>query len=192
MTWTRLSDDYSDDCWQLSDAAWRLHTEGLIWSNRKLLNLRLAKDELRLWAKRPEAAAELVDTGWWTDDGEHYVIRHHGCYQRDREAVLRQQEANRQNGRRGGRPPGPARELPAEASPEQPSPETDSLTDSLTDSKSERDGTGLVWRSLEKEPNYVSGNGEKKQSEDDYFAAIVASEPATDPDGFPLDERGGR
>lgn len=25
MTWTKLSDDFSDDCWRLSDAAWRLH-----------------------------------------------------------------------------------------------------------------------------------------------------------------------
>ena len=53
MTWTKLSDDFSDDCWQLSDAAYRLHTEGLIWSNRKLLNLRLDKAEMRLWAKHP-------------------------------------------------------------------------------------------------------------------------------------------
>ena len=59
MTWTKLSDDFSDDCWQLSDAAYRLHTEGLIWSNRKLLNLRLAKDEMRMWAKHPESAAAI-------------------------------------------------------------------------------------------------------------------------------------
>ncbi len=29
MTWTKLSDDFSDDCWTLSDQAFRLHTEGL-------------------------------------------------------------------------------------------------------------------------------------------------------------------
>ncbi|MGC7224587.1 hypothetical protein RBA13_22790, partial [Mycobacteroides abscessus subsp. massiliense] len=39
MTWTKLSDDYGDDCWRLSDAAFRTHTEGLCWSNRKLLDL---------------------------------------------------------------------------------------------------------------------------------------------------------
>jgi hypothetical protein len=31
MTWTKLSDDFSDDCWELSDAAVRLHMEGLVW-----------------------------------------------------------------------------------------------------------------------------------------------------------------
>jgi hypothetical protein len=44
MTWTKLSDDFSDDCWQLSDAAYRLHVDGLNWSNRKLLNCLLSKD----------------------------------------------------------------------------------------------------------------------------------------------------
>ena len=34
MTWTKLSDDFGDDCWELSDAAYRLHVEGLLWSNR--------------------------------------------------------------------------------------------------------------------------------------------------------------
>ena len=61
MTWTKLSDDYSDDCWTLSDAAYRTHTDGLVWSNRKLLNGRLAK-EIRLWAKHPEAVEEALST----------------------------------------------------------------------------------------------------------------------------------
>src|SRR5271166_4065258 len=95
MTWTKLSDDFSDDCWRLSDAAWRLHVEGLLWSNRKLLDLRLDKDEMRLWAKHPEAAPELLACGWWRDDGDAYVIIHHACYQRPSEAVLARQEAPR-------------------------------------------------------------------------------------------------
>lgn len=137
MTWTKLSDDFSDDCWQLSDAAWRLHVEGLIWSNRKLLDLVLRKDEVQRWAKNPAAATELVDCGWWVDNGDTYTIVHHGIYQRDREAVLKQQAANRRNGKRGGRRPGPAREQVTTMHAEEP-PETDSLSDSL----SERDGTG--------------------------------------------------
>jgi hypothetical protein len=39
MTWAKLSDDFTDDCWTLSDGAFRLHVEGLVWSNRKLLDL---------------------------------------------------------------------------------------------------------------------------------------------------------
>ncbi len=110
MTWTKLSDDYSDDCWELSDAAYRLHTEGLTWSNRKLLDGRLPKDDVRRWAKRPEAADELVACGWWEDHGDEYQIVHHACYQRTREQVLAQQQRSRGNGQRGGRPTGPPRE----------------------------------------------------------------------------------
>ena len=81
MTWTTLSDDFSDDCWTLSDAAFRLHTEGLVGSNRKLLDLRIPKDDLRRFASYPDAVGELLAVGWWTEDGGVYVIRHHGGYQ---------------------------------------------------------------------------------------------------------------
>ena len=142
VTWTKLSDDYGDDCWTLSDAAYRLDTDGLVWSNRKLLDLRIPKGDLPRASPRAEVVAELVDAGYWADDGDSYVIRHHGTYQRTREEVLHQQEVNSRNGAKGGRPPKAGRERwPTE---------TDSLTDSLSDSKSEseteRDGTGLASR----------------------------------------------
>jgi hypothetical protein len=134
VTWAKLSDDFPDDCWTLSDAAFRLHVEGLCWSNRKLLDCRIPKDDLRRFAKRPGAVAELLAVGWWSDGGDAYVIRHHADYQRTREQVVAQQEANRRNGRRGGRPPKPT------------SPETESVSDSLdespSESRTERDGTG--------------------------------------------------
>ena len=135
MTWTKLSDDFSDDCWTLSDAAFRLHTEALVWSNRKLLDLYIPKDDLRRFAKRPEAAPELVAVGWWTDDGEHYVIRHHGGYQPTREAVLTRQAKNAENGRKGGRPrkgTGAPREIT----------ETQSLSHSQSEARTQGDGTG--------------------------------------------------
>lgn len=149
MTWTRLSDDFSDDCWQLSDAAFRLHVEALVWSNRKLLDCVLLKDDVRRWAKRPEAVEELVEAGWWTDNGDSYTIRHHALYQRDREAVLKRQEANRRNGRRGGRPAGPGREDVAALTPDVPPEETQSLSESLT----HRDGTGRDGTGLEEASN---------------------------------------
>jgi hypothetical protein len=129
MTWTKLSDDFSDDCWRLSDAAFRLHVEGLVWSNRKLLDLRLDKDEVRRWAKNPEAIEELLACDWWEDRGEHYLINHHAIYQRSRDAVLRQQAANQSNARKPRRP-GRERAVPS---------------DSLSDSHSEMDGTGRDW-----------------------------------------------
>jgi len=103
MTWTKLSDDFGDDCWTLSDAAFRLHVEGLCYSNRKLLDLSLPKEEVRRFAKNPEAVAELVAAGWWSDRPDRYDIHHHGAFQRSREAVIKQQEANAANGAQGGR-----------------------------------------------------------------------------------------
>jgi hypothetical protein len=166
MTWTKLSDDFSDDCWELSDAAIRLHMEGLVWSNRKLLDCCLVKDEMVRWAKRPGAADELVNAGWWRDTGNHYVIVHHSAYQRSREAVLKQQETNQKNGQKGGRPKGPPRErAPCKRPPrtesvsesvlseteggsESLSDEAESAqvkTESLSESPTETDGTGRAW-----------------------------------------------
>lgn len=104
MTWSKLSDDYSDDCWRLSDAAFRLHTEAIIWSNRKLLDCRIPKDDLPRFAKRPEVVPELLDAEWWDEDDDCYILRHHARYQRLAKDVLKQQEANRRNGQKGGRP----------------------------------------------------------------------------------------
>jgi len=136
MTWTKLSDDFADDCWTLSDAAHRLHVEGLTWSNRKLLDLQIPKEDVRRF-KRPEAVAELLSIGWWTEHDDHYVIEHHARYQRSRDAVVNQQAANTANGCRGGRPPkgrppGKPREIVDTS-------ETLSVSESLTQSITERD-----------------------------------------------------
>lgn len=145
MTWSKLSDDFSDDCWTLSDAAFRLHVEGIIWSNRKLLDLRIPKDEVQRFAKHPGAVQELLGVGWWTEASDGYLIRHHAAYQRLREDVIRQQEVNRANGRRGGRPRGPGREtnLPTETdSLTDSAQETELVSESPSGSESERDRPG--------------------------------------------------
>ncbi len=129
MTWTKLSDDFSDDCWTLSDAAFRLHVEGLVWNSRKLLDLHLSREDVRRFAKHPEAVTELVDGGWWRETEDGYVIQHHGSYQRTREAVLKQQAANEENGRKGGRPCKPGRERP----PQPAQRDTRSLSESVSE-----------------------------------------------------------
>jgi hypothetical protein len=111
MTWTKLSDDFNDDTDTLSDAAFRLHVEGLVWSNKKLLDVRIPKTDLRRFAKSDESVGELVDGGWWEDDGDAYVILHHAVYQRLREAVIRQQSVNRENRAKRGKTTPPAREV---------------------------------------------------------------------------------
>jgi hypothetical protein len=190
MTWTKLSDDFSDDCWELSDAAVRLHMEGLVWSNRKLLDLHLRKDDMVRWAKRPGAAEELVNAGWWRDKGNHYVIVHHGMYQRTRKAVLRQQEANKANitKRWSGR------ERHNESSYEpysEPNYETEY----------KRDGTGRVQDRPGKGTNNASVGDEKNDEygaviDDAYEREMAAcfdagatyEPPAYDADGNPLDD----
>jgi len=159
MTWTKLSDDFADDCDQLSSDAFRLHVEGLIRSNRKLLDLKLDKNQMRRWVWNPEladiAVKDLLAVGWWSDEGDHYLIRHHACYQRTREQVLKQQEANQNNGKKGGRPRGSAREQSTVLTPE-----THSVSESVSESKTERDGSGLDWteKTLLREVVEVSEN----------------------------------
>ncbi|TQJ41517.1 hypothetical protein FBY33_3632 [Arthrobacter sp. SLBN-112] len=114
MAFTKLSDDYGDDCWQLSDAAFRLHTEALIWQARRLLDCRIPKSDLRhLKRGEPAVVQELLARGFWSDYGDSYVILHHSQYQRTRESVVAQQTRNQMNGKKGGRRPssGGAREV---------------------------------------------------------------------------------
>lgn len=201
MTWTKLSDDYADHCWTLSDKAFRLHTEALCWSNRKLLDCVIDKGGPWTWAKYPEAAAELVAAGYWEDGGNHYRIIDHSEYQRSRTAVLKQRDANRANGQRGGRPP----RQQTNSATNTAVTETDSLTDSPTgsltqpltesvrktqsvsesvgESKSKRDGTGYVLNS----PEYLEEGGSKSGTSLEppdrpppHFPATVNGEPESD------------
>ena len=104
MTWSAFSDDFSDDCWSLSDAAYRLHSETIQWNSKKLLDCLIPKEDLRRYAKRPEAVEELLAAGFWVDEGECWRIVHHAKYQPTRDKVLAQQAVSRENGKKGGRP----------------------------------------------------------------------------------------
>lgn len=163
MSWSKLSDDFSDDCWTLSDQAFRTHVEGLVWSNRKLLDCRIPKADVRRFAKHPEAVAELVDVGWWSDEGDHYLIRHHARYQREKEQVLKIQQRNQKNGATGGRP--------AREQAQQISRETQSVTQVGSQMETQRDRTGQA-RPLGR----------------DLSAQAVNNEPALGADGWPLEQ----
>jgi len=148
MTWTKLSDDFTDDCWTLSDQAYRLHSEGLIWSNRKLLNLQIPKDDVRRFSKHPEAVTELLAGSWWTDRGDYFEILHHARYQRERDAVIKQQTVNRENRAKRGQASLPARELVTFTT----------SNDSLNDSSYEMDRTGQAGIKELDQPENVSVN----------------------------------
>lgn len=131
MTFTKLSDDYSDDTWQLSDAAFRLHTEALIWQARKLLDCRIPKSDLRHFkCGDRETVQELLDLGFWSDIGDSLLILHQSQYQRTRASVVAQQTRNQLNGMKSaGRPrSGGSREIWKPS----PSPKTHEATQSET------------------------------------------------------------
>lgn len=146
MTWTKLSDDFTDDTWTLSDAAHRLHVDGLVWSNRKLLDLRIPKADLARVSPRAEVVPELLDAGFWVDDSDAYVIRHHARYQRTREQVLKQQETNKANRARGV-----ARPVREQHSVDE---RLDESSDERSDARSdERDGTGRLVTEVVERPS---------------------------------------
>lgn len=72
MTWTRLSDDYTDrlDLLDLSRSARLLDVEGLVWCNRNTTDGYLPRAALRKVTDSPDANAdveELIAAGRWTD-----------------------------------------------------------------------------------------------------------------------------
>lgn len=176
MTWTKLSDDYDDDCWTLSSDAYRLHTAGLVWSNRKLLNCRIPKADMHRF-RTPEALPELLAEGYWAEDGDAYLIVHHADYQPTKEQVLSRQNANRQNARRGGRPRKPRKPKETDSVSESVSgwesdsvsaevveaaPETHSVSEWQSDSETHRDGTGQD--STKKGEHMEPENGDEKET----------------------------
>ena len=125
MTWTKLGDEFTDECWTLTDAAFRLHTEGLVWSNRKSTDGQLAKEDMLRWARHPEAAEELLAIGWWKDCGTYYKIVHHIGYQRTAKQVANQSIVNRANRAKGKARPIRTKDEPSDDSSDEPSDERD-------------------------------------------------------------------
>lgn len=158
MTWTKLGDEFADQCWRLTAPAFRLHVEGLVWSNAKHLDGRLAKDEMHRWSHDPEAAEELVNLGFWEDHGGHYQIYAHQGWQMTAAQWLHQSSVNSANGRKGGRPR---------------KPKATTKTDSFSDSKSERDGTGRDGPGQRNRGTELS-NGQRKTSDADRDADYAA------------------
>lgn len=103
MTWTKLSDDFTDETETLSNEAFRLHVEGLTFSNRKLLDCLLTPQQVQR-LNCSESVGELLDGGYWEQRGDMFEIVHHARYQPTKEDVLKRQRANRENGKKGGRP----------------------------------------------------------------------------------------
>jgi hypothetical protein len=149
MTFGKWSDDFADECWTLSDAAFRLHVEGLCWSARKLLDCVIPATDLPRIARHPEAVHELLAVGWWEVldvPAGHYRIIHNAGYQPLREDVLHRQKVNAENSRKAvaaRKKWARERRLP-----------TESVTESVTDEV--WSGQGLASRA--QHPTQVGGD----------------------------------
>jgi hypothetical protein len=81
MTWTKLSDDFGEDCArvQLSDAAFRTHVEGLLWTMRRGTGGQLDRRDIDRLADTdaPMAAVkELLDVGFWQQTEAGFLVVH--------------------------------------------------------------------------------------------------------------------
>jgi hypothetical protein len=82
MTWAKLSDDFGDECARagLSDAAFRLHVEGLVWTMRRETGGYIDQRDISRFAETANPAlalAELLAVGFWLKDGTGYrLVRH--------------------------------------------------------------------------------------------------------------------
>jgi hypothetical protein len=75
--WTKLGDEFGDEAWSLSDAAFRTHVEALMWSNRLGLDGMIPKRHFRKFTFSTQAEQggdELIRTGWWKDTGDFWDI----------------------------------------------------------------------------------------------------------------------
>jgi len=108
MSWTKLSDDFGDECAAagLSDSAFRTHVEGLLWAMRRENGGRITQRDLLRFAEAaaPElAVAELVAVDFWSAVSEGcWEIQHHMAHQPDPQVIAarRKRDSQRQTKRR--------------------------------------------------------------------------------------------
>lgn len=83
MTWTKLGDEFSDECANtgLSDAAYRTHVEAIAWIYRvERMDLHIPKHLLRRFVGSEQwesGVRDLVALDWWRDGVDHYELLHH-------------------------------------------------------------------------------------------------------------------
>lgn len=106
MTWTKISDDFSEQCASLSDHAFRTHVEGLIWSMKRESGGMITKRDVERLAESEhahEAVAELVERRFWTQLDSAYRIEHHMEHQTEPEVIAARRVSNAERQRRARR-----------------------------------------------------------------------------------------
>jgi hypothetical protein len=77
MTWTKLSDTWTDERLELSRSTRLLALEALVWSNRNLTDGRIARAALSRLTDHEDpqlGAKELVEAGLWAETATGWVI----------------------------------------------------------------------------------------------------------------------
>lgn len=103
MTWLKTSDDFPDQCADLSDAAYRTHHEALSWAMRRENGGRIPYREVKRLAESDDAqraVMELVNLGFWEDDGGAYVVKHHMEHQPEPELIAKRRELSAERKRK--------------------------------------------------------------------------------------------
>jgi hypothetical protein len=116
VTWTKLGDEYGDDCRDLSDAAFRTHTEALIWTMRRETGGHITARDVTRFAESPHAemsVSELVNCGWWSVEGQGYRIHHHMEHQPEPDLLAKRREMTADRVRRHRRKKAGLEEDPA-------------------------------------------------------------------------------
>lgn len=122
MTWCKLGVEFFDQCADmgLSDAAVRTHVEALHYLYRAESDeMRIGKHLVRRFAGSDQweiAVKDLAAAGFWRDDGDAWVVEHHGDVFRSSLAAQlkhRENERDRQRRKRRGdnKPPADLPEL---------------------------------------------------------------------------------
>jgi len=103
VTWTKLSDDFPEQCRDLSSDAFRVHVEALIWVMRRETGGVLTARDLRRALEVDDygpAVAELMAAGLWVVIPEGYRIVHHMEHQPEPEVIAKRREATADRVRR--------------------------------------------------------------------------------------------
>lgn len=98
MTWVKLSDDFPLDTADLSDKAFRVHTEGLCWTMQRLTGGKLSERDLKRGIETEDyeqAVDELCKAGLWAKNKNGYTIKHHMCHQPTPKEVEAKREKDR-------------------------------------------------------------------------------------------------
>ncbi|MSW40985.1 MAG: hypothetical protein F2842_02110 [Actinobacteria bacterium] len=98
MTWTKLSDNFTDrpEVLGLSDSAFRLLVESLVWCNRLLTDGAVSAASLTSISRRGrmKVADELVAAGLWDEDEDGWTVVDFHEDQPTREQVQARRAAN--------------------------------------------------------------------------------------------------